>query len=392
MLHRRRRRSPSPATHYRALVSSIFSSKGILFLVLYPFVAALAALAAVAYIPWFQYVSLIFLYVGSTRLAWRAMSMRGNSIDFPQVSVDEMLSFHIVFPIVVFSMLFIKAPILLVGLGLVTKVIPLPAAALAAMLLLAYASMALVGFLRTNTVMGMFDFTQSVRLIKEDPRGYAFLSTVIFAAFGMRLIFNTVIVHMGLTSVVLLNFVLAPVEAVVVLFVFGMCGLYVRSKARSLDLPCDEDDWQALGPPPEIKESSGHTPSSSQEQAQAQSEVPLVTGVLPLAQGAQVAATPVIPSIAPMPIPLPQPEAEAVTPPAVVGQLIEVPTQDGTAAPLPTPVPLNQAAPGFDRQPSAPRDNTILSEALVPDGPDTTGEAKPLLLVGTLVEDPKLDK
>lgn len=113
------------------------------------------------------------------------------------------------------------------------------AALVLGLLLLAWAPMALVLYLRTGTTFGFFHVPGGVAALRADPRGYLVLAALVLPTLGARFIAD---VLQGA-----LPFVLAPPlvagKAAAILLGWGVAGLYVRQHARAYDMPIDDDDW-----------------------------------------------------------------------------------------------------------------------------------------------------
>jgi hypothetical protein len=149
------------------------------------------------------------------------------------------------------------------------------AACVVAFLLFAFAPIALVLYLRTGTTWALFLVPQGVSAISADPKGYLALCLLVWPAFVAQLGLD------ALTSA--LPFYLDPIAVVprtfAVLLVWGLCGLYVRSRAREFDMPIDDEDWA-------VQPRSSPAPASNETRARPTSislgddDPPLVVGAL----------------------------------------------------------------------------------------------------------------
>jgi len=148
---------------------------------------------------------------------------------------------------------------------------------LAAVLLL-YAAMALVLFLRSNTGWGMFDVRAAFHVIKLDPRGYFTLSAIIVGINAVRFVADLPIFHSSIFLVIPVGLV----KGFLTLVAYGLCGLYVRQHARVLGIPCDEEDWE-----------------------------PFFVSSAPATPAAPAARAPTAPAIARLPEPAPPPPSPA---------------------------------------------------------------------------------
>lgn len=110
-------------------------------------------------------------------------------------------------------------------------------------LLFLWSPMAIVLFLRNPSVTTMFHARAGLATLGNDPLGYLVLSMFVLPAvaarFGADLL--TAIGPFLLTPAILWA------KGALVLFAWGICGLYVRKRARAYDLPVDDGDWQPLG-------------------------------------------------------------------------------------------------------------------------------------------------
>jgi hypothetical protein len=227
--------------------------------------------------------------------------------------------------------------------------------------------MALLLYLRSNTAAGMFSLPAAIGLVTTDPRGSAFLSALVLVALGVRFALHAMTAGLGLVAALAMGFVLAPVEAALVLLAFGLCGLFVRSKARLLRVACDEDDWepgvllQDHVPPPAARPAPPSQPIAlspvvgEDGQALLLDEIPAVTGQLlaetapPLAapnRGAPAPASPVpVPGAASSALEWPWDEPAAEVP-LIVGQAVApaAPSSIPIAAPQHSPAPARAAA------------------------------------------------
>jgi hypothetical protein len=116
---------------------------------------------------------------------------------------------------------------------------------LGALALFFYAPMALVSYLRTGSTWALFFIPQGVLAIAGDARGYARLSAVAVTAFVLAFGLDTLTHDWPFWAGPL---ALIPRNALQ-LVAWGACGLYVRSRARQLDMPVDGDDWVLLTRP-----------------------------------------------------------------------------------------------------------------------------------------------
>ena len=107
------------------------------------------------------------------------------------------------------------------------------------LLTLLWAPMALVLFLGTGSTLGMFLVPQGARIIAADLRGYVQLTTIVLAALAVRY----GVEHSVAVVPFYLRVPLFALKAVALLLAWGCAGLYIRSIARQLDVPCDDDDW-----------------------------------------------------------------------------------------------------------------------------------------------------
>lgn len=108
-----------------------------------------------------------------------------------------------------------------------------------ALLLLLYAPMALVMFLRTGTTWALFFVPQGIATIVSDVKAYAGLCAFAVPAFGSKILLDRVA---DALPFYVEPFLLVPRNALI-LVAWGVCGLYVRQRARTFDMPVDEDDW-----------------------------------------------------------------------------------------------------------------------------------------------------
>ncbi|MFH1809085.1 MAG: hypothetical protein ABIJ09_10095 [Pseudomonadota bacterium] len=329
VLHRRRRRSPAPSTHWRALIDAIRSTKGIMFLVLYAVFVGLATMIGR------PYLAALLLYAGAVRLAWRSMNMQGNSIEFPELSAQDLFNGSVMFGVAVFTVSFVVAPLVLLQLAFAGVAVSIPVAIAVAVLFFAYAPMALLLFLRSSSAAGMLALPAAIGLVSADPRGYGFLAILVLSSLGIRLALGALVGMFGLVGRLGFSVLLAPVEATFVLVAFGLCGLFVRSHARSLQVPCDEDDWEPLGPP--AVETATPAPPAPPSQPVALSPVvgadgqSLLADDIPAVTGELVSGPPLTPG--------------AVTPEPLVPVLIPPSPGAVVAAPVPR-VPPPQAQRG----------------------------------------------
>ena len=305
---------PSPATHFSSLLRAFVSLRGALFL------AVFAVLAAIPI--WYaQRFAMLLLYVGALKLAMRAMHVKDDEIEFPEIDIGELLDFSAFVPVFVYVLLFVFVPSVAFGIAFssepdeptpahaearfveeapafegaeepspfddemgeasdepsdepsigseqqadVANVPDLPSgkreaeasggvrgvALLVGLLALWFAPMALVLYLKAGTTWAMFAVPTGVQLMLTDKKGY--LSLVgLWAAAGAAYVG----IHELLASIpFVVALPLTAMQGALVLTIYGLCGLYVRSRARGLGVPVDDDDWQLiprrLAPSPE---------------------------------------------------------------------------------------------------------------------------------------------
>ena len=121
--------------------------------------------------------------------------------------------------------------------------------ALAALLLL-WAPMALVMYLRTGATVGLVWLPGGLQLIARDPIGYALLLVLVGSSLIVQIGANLALAALPF----FVEFPVHVVKGIAVLGGWGLCGLYIRGHARTLDFPCDDDDWVAhpwAAPPPD---------------------------------------------------------------------------------------------------------------------------------------------
>lgn len=120
---------------------------------------------------------------------------------------------------------------------------PRIAAGCLGLLLFLWAPMAIVLFLRNPATSTMFHLHAGAATLANDPLGYLVLSLFVLpsiaARFGADVL--TAIGPFWMTPGILW------IKGALVMFAWGLCGLYVRQRARAFDLPVDDADWQASG-------------------------------------------------------------------------------------------------------------------------------------------------
>lgn len=297
----RRLRRPGPLSHAGKVLGAIFSLRGIFFLIGFAILDSLPAFSGVIAV-----AAALMLFLGSLKLATKAMKVTAaGGIEFPEVSAEELFDRTALIPSIAFVLFFVWGPPLLVAyaasgvvsfdpkalldkppppkkhdaaddetdkamtdamaqmksLGLElppdamkeiqAKHAPAPpappphldaprvVAGAFGIFLFVWAPMALVLFLRTSSTLAMFFVPAGIRTMLNDPGGYFVLCLMVLPALGVR-------VGADIVSSILPFFASPPillVKGIVVLFSWGLCGLYVRQHARAFDLPVDEDDW-----------------------------------------------------------------------------------------------------------------------------------------------------
>jgi hypothetical protein len=205
-----------------------------------------------------------------------------------------------------------------------------------ALLLLLWAPMALVVYLRSGSTFGLFWLPAGIGIGRRDPRGYASLAVLVIGSIGAQVAANALIGA--------LPFFIAPpivaAKAVVVLLTWGLCGLYIRSNARLLNFPVDEDDWEpnvsmtvtmSQGGVVHAESDSANpgfiltTPSPAPQELD--DEPPLLTGTV---------------------LPLEEPPGQPAAPPDPFAAAPPDPFAGAQAAPAPDPFAGAQAAPAPD--------------------------------------------
>jgi hypothetical protein len=246
-LFRKKTGTPRPSTHAGALLSSIFSGRGVAFLVVFAVIAGFAAFSGRLLI-----LTSVLLFLAATKLAVKAMLVEKGRIEFPEVSPEELFDVGALLPIAIYVIVFVWGPPLL-GLTLVASgEVPAVVAGSVALVLFLYSPMALVLHLRTKSSWGFFAVFPGIRLIARSPRAYLSLIGLVGSAMIARYAIDAASA-VSFSSLSLLLFVaLHAAKAVAVLMAFGLCGLYIRDQARVLDFPCDDDDWVPLAKPEEI--------------------------------------------------------------------------------------------------------------------------------------------
>lgn len=225
----KRHGAPSPTSHARHLMASLLSMRGVMF------VGAVALFASVP--DWrARALASIMLTLGGIKLAMRAMKVE-REIEFPELSPEELFDFSAIIPAIAFSLTFLIAPWVLVLFGLDAEGVRRTLMLSGAAFLVAFAPMALVMYLRTGTSFALFLLPQGIAAIASDVKGYVGLCTLAVPA----------LVGVVVLDSLPLPFYYAPLlqlpRVTLVLLAWGLCGLYVRSRAREYDVPCDDFDW-----------------------------------------------------------------------------------------------------------------------------------------------------
>jgi len=146
---------------------------------------------------------------------------------------------------------------------------------LLALALFFYAPMALVSFLRSGSTWAILSVPRGISDIAQDPRGYARLCAVAVTALVVGLAVDVLTIDWPFYAAPLVHI---PRNAVQ-LFAWGVCGLYVRSRARQLSMPIDGDDWVLLTrhqAPPAPAEPARVRPTSIS--LDDEDDIPIVTG------------------------------------------------------------------------------------------------------------------
>jgi hypothetical protein len=284
------------------VLSAILSLRGALF------VAMFGILLLLGQVLWIlETLAFVLLFVGAVRLAWRAMAMVNDELEFPEVAIDDT-----VVNVFIFSLLFIGLPLGLISLSLQPGVIPPGVGVPIALALLAYAPIALVLMLKRNAISGVLDVGTALKAVRHDPGGYLFLTVLVLGSFGLTLLLSSVWQASRFPAAVVAYIIVVPLLGLTVPLAFGLCGLYVRSKARLLQVACDEEDWTRAVPvsapdepppapqppatpislPPVAPPAADAIPVVAGQLLSAPDEPPLVQGVLePAPPTAQQSAT-----------------------------------------------------------------------------------------------------
>ncbi len=296
-LYRRSGEPPRPSTHWAQILRSFATLHGALFFATVAVVGALPIGLAQRLAAVLVYVAAIKMAMRAMKVT------RAEPIQFPEVSADELFDFGALIPAAVFVVLFTWGPPILLAFGLSGTldlspesrerpvfvehgaVDDLPGATeiefpdhgaggfdgdvkltgfgepdgapafaepesggagagpvialIVGILLLAWAPMALVLYLRTGTTFGFFHVPGGIAALRADPAGYLALAALVLPTLGARFIADLVQAA--------LPFVLAPpvvaAKAAAIILSWGVAGLYVRQHARAYDMPIDDDDW-----------------------------------------------------------------------------------------------------------------------------------------------------
>lgn len=226
---KRRGAPPSPASHARHLFAALLSMRGVMFI---------GAVAIFASVPdWrARAIAAVMLTLGAIKLAMRAMKVE-RDIEFPELSSDELFDFSAIIPAIAFSLTFLITPWVLVMFGLDADDTKQKAMLGGAAFLVAFAPMALVMYLRTGTAFALFFFPQGLAAIASDVKGYVGLCMFAVPALAGVVVLDSLSLPFYYAPLVQLP------RVALVLLTWGFCGLYVRSRAREFDVPCDDFDW-----------------------------------------------------------------------------------------------------------------------------------------------------
>ncbi|MCC7070913.1 MAG: hypothetical protein IT383_06310 [Deltaproteobacteria bacterium] len=296
-LYRRDGEPPRPSTHWLQIARSFVTLRGVFFFATVAVLGALPIGLAQRIAAVLVYLAAIKMAMRAMKVT------RNEPIQFPEVSADELFDFGTLIPAAVFVVVFTWAPPILLafgasgaldftpetrdtreapafvapddlpdaarfgadvedlrGLGVDTRFAadeaadlpPIPdeledgggspwslVAIIVGLLLLAWAPMALVLYLRTGTTFGFFHVPGGIGALRADPVGYLALAALVLPTMGVRFVADLMQAA--------LPFVLAPPivagKAAAIILGWGIAGLYVRQHARSYDMPVDEDDW-----------------------------------------------------------------------------------------------------------------------------------------------------
>ena len=253
-LFKRREGSPTPWNHFGAVVRALFSFRGILF------VAGYVAVVQVPH-PVLRVAAAVLLFLGATTFAARSASVGvDRHIDFPHINLDELLSIKAIVAMSIYVVVLVLGPLILMGSAVASLFAsdflgdnadllpPVPVAVGAAVLLVFWAPMALVLYLRTRSPLGFFLVPHGIRLIYHDLGGYAAMASLVIGAQAMLALayvlnsFVPFFLGLGVTAV----------KAFLILGAYGIAGLYIREHARVLDFPVDDDDWVPVSEPVDV--------------------------------------------------------------------------------------------------------------------------------------------
>jgi hypothetical protein len=220
----------TPLSHSGALLSAVFSLRGVMF-------AAVYAGLVLAPIPFTNLIAYGLLCTAAVQLSWKAMLAKPYRVDFPEVGLD-LLELRWMLPVIVFSVVFLIAPTLLLGAGIGMESDAVVAGAVA---LYAFGPLGLLGYLRHGTTFGFFTPGTAWTLFLRDPAG---LLGVALAFLGV--IFGGIAIDTLLSTSLLGSAAGSAVWAIALLYAFGLCGLFLRKHSRALRLGLDDDEWAPI--------------------------------------------------------------------------------------------------------------------------------------------------
>lgn len=233
---RRQHRSPGPLTHFGQVALAILSLRGLFLIGLFTVFSM--------FFRWWALLGYAGLFMAATRFSWRTMAFRRDEgIQFPELVDEDLWSFGKVLGALGYTALFLGGPLLLVWQA---ERSGHDAWLVLAGLLVLGAPMGLVLTLRAHSLFGVLDVPTGLRLVAHHPLSYLGLAVTFFAGIALPAAFDAAVARYtdpGAVRVLLAIPGSKAVFAFSVLWVFGLCGLYVREHARFLDVPCDDDDW-----------------------------------------------------------------------------------------------------------------------------------------------------
>ncbi|MCP4500322.1 MAG: serine/threonine protein kinase [Deltaproteobacteria bacterium] len=249
-LKKLKRNSPTVLGGIPAVLASLLTLRAVLFLMFYLVLGMLPLLPA-------QIISVLLLVVGAHKFCLSSMRISEGNIDFPSISFGDLQDLSTLFAMGMYSIGMVGVPLVLGLTSLLAAVLPeqlnMPLSGSSALVgvisigIFLWSPIGLLTYIRTQNPLSMINPLAGLRTISADP---IFIWFYWVSMLGVNIFL--VVATFFSNAILVIGLFFGAAKAGVLLFTFGMAGVYIRQNARRFDLPVDDDDWENTRPMVEV--------------------------------------------------------------------------------------------------------------------------------------------